>query len=114
MKVIVDERGVTHVDMGWLLKSLISAGVLGAMTAVLTVVIGYPALSQKVEDQSAKNVRLENTQATLAKNQKVIDEQVRNLKADSKWTQEKLDALLEAEGITKRIPRPLVEDSKLE
>ncbi|KKN09567.1 hypothetical protein LCGC14_1045290 [marine sediment metagenome] len=102
---------------GWLVKLMVgavcAAGVVGLATLVYGVLSGYPGLVTKVKAQETRTEALEGGQAILAINQRVMDEAVRNIEADSGWTQLKLDALLEEAKVTKRIRRPKVKRSEL-
>lgn len=104
------ERGLARL----MVASVCTAGAIALATLVYGVLMGYPGLVSKVLAQETDITVLEIAQEVLAKNQRVIDESVRDLKADSEWTQLKLDALLEEMNVTKRIPRPKLKPTELE
>lgn len=109
-KVCQNGDGSQSVDLGWVVKTVLAL----AIASFIGTVAGVPLLSKDVSAQEEKIKVMEKTQDRIVRNQGVIDEQVRGLKADSEWTQLKLNALLEANNVTKRINRPNVSDSKLE
>jgi endonuclease/exonuclease/phosphatase (EEP) superfamily protein YafD len=109
-----DEDGNAHIDLGWLLKTLIGAGALGALTTLAGIVIGFPSFINRIEATEAEQKKMKAAQHVIAKNQRIIDENVRQLQAESEWTQKKLDVLLTKAGVTERITRPRVERSQLE
>ncbi len=102
--------GSESIDLGWVVKIVLGL----AIASFIGTVAGVPLLSRDVSAQEEKITAIEKAQEAIARNQVVIDEQVRGLKADSDWTQLKLNALLEANNVTKRINRPNVSDTKLE
>lgn len=105
--------GSQRIDLGWLIKSVIIVIVISGLGLVWNSAITVPSLADDLEEQEIRITRVEDGQKIITHNQIVIDEQVRGLRADSSWAQEKLNALLEAAGVTKRIKRPQVEDSEL-
>lgn len=120
-RVCENGDGSQSIDLGWVIKIILGL----AIASFIGTVAGVPLLSYDVAAQEEKIAAIETAQkekikiieaaqSAIARNQVVIDEQVRNLKADSDWTQLKLNALLEANNVTKRINRPSVSDSKLE
>lgn len=104
-----NDNGSYNINLGWFIRGII--GIL--LVFILTSTVGFPIIVKDVLAQEEEIKVIKKAQEIVERNQIVIDENVRNLTADSKWTHKKLNALLEAEGIT-IIERPDVEDSKLE
>ena len=107
-------EGPARVELGWLLKSLISAGAVAALISVTGVMVGFPSLADDVKDNEKRISAVERALKATTRNQMKIDEVVRQQSADQEWANKKLDALLEASGINRRIPRPKIPDSTLE
>lgn len=108
------EDGTVHIDLGWIIKSVISGGAVVALVAAYSSVTGVGPLTKRVSAQELRLESLEDSQRTMARNQRVVDEEVRIVKANTSWIQEALEVVLEKAGVTKRIPRPAVEPSRLE
>ena len=109
-KVNVSGDGSQTIELGWMIKLVLASG----LASVLAAAVGFPILVKDVAANDEEIETIKKAQAVFVRNQGVLDEEVRGLRADSRWSGEKLDALLEANGVTKRIPRPQVEDSNLE
>jgi hypothetical protein len=102
--------GTQKIDLGWIVQTVLALGIASFLGAI----IGIPLLAATVSANDEEIAIIKKAQVISARNQVVLDEQVRGLKADSSWTQDKLNALLKAAGVTEHIKRPDVEDSKLE
>ena len=111
-RVIQDsESGITgEVDLGWLYKALIAAGAIGAFTALL----GVPLLGLRVSTAEENVTTLIADVARQERNQSALDTNQRILMQESLWAQYKLDALLEVNGVTKRIRKPPLPKTALE
>lgn len=107
IKIIQNEGQPPTLEWSWAVKTTAGIVLAGFLSSLAVVLLGYPSLADDVKEQEQKVKVLE-------KNQRKIDETVRNVQADTRWTNAKLDAMLMEMGITKRITRPEVEDSKLE
>ena len=112
-----DPTSAGDVDLGWLFKGLIIAGAIGAFTAILGLpTLGYRVASGEEQDESfvADIARVDADIARAKRNQYELDTNQRILMQESEWTQDKLDALLVANGVTERIKRPPLPKSSLE
>lgn len=109
-----NSAGEPHIELGWLIKSVMVLAIAGALTALATAVIGFPSLANDVKAQQEELNSLEASQHVIVQNQRVIDEEVRNLKADSALAQNKLDAVLKALKVTEQFRRPPPEPTRLE
>lgn len=111
---IVQRDDQTHIELGWLVKSIMTFGALGAIGTIATIVLGYPSLAEDVEENTAAIEQIESALRKAQRNQIKIDERLRRQEAGQTWANSKLDALLEAGGVNKRIPQPSVPESTLE
>ena len=106
-----EDAGIAgEIDLGWLFKALITAGVIGAATTLL----GVPLLAHRVSTAEENDTTLSEDVARTERNLHELDTNQRILMQESEWTQDKLDALLVANGVTKRIKKPALPDSSLE
>lgn len=114
VRVVKDENGnEPTLVFGWVIKaagvSLISAAIGGIALALLSV----PALKTDAKAQKKEVESLQKSQHVIVSNQRVIDEEVRNLKADQSLANGKLDEVLVLLKSTKQFKRPAVENSRL-
>ena len=109
-EIVDNGDGTTRVDLGSIVSTLIVVGVLSGLTALGTVsVLAYRATAEE-----AKVEEIDEDVQRQGRNQMRMDEQQRRLGQDSQHALAKLDALLEAMKVTKRIPRPALPPSSLE
>ena len=101
-----DGNGSGSIEVSWALKIAGGLALTAALTGGTAAVIGYPTLRSDVDE-------IVVAQTTSERNLRVVDEDVRNLKADSKLAQDKLDALLEAAEVHRSFRRPDVEPTRL-
>lgn len=100
-------------EFQWWVKPLIVAGCLAAFSSILGLVSSYPSLAQGVSDNTARISSLEESQKVIVANQRLIDEGVRNIQADSEFILDKTDEVLQMVNSTKQFKRPKVKPSQL-
>lgn len=110
LKVQTKDDGSLSIDLGWAIKLVLGL----VITSIVGSVASIPFLSIDVSAQETRLKIVEAAQSRVERNQALMDETMRNLKADSDWAQLKLDRLLTALQVTERIDRPDVLESKLE
>ena len=97
----------------WWVKPLIVTGTLVLISSVLGLLAGYPSLAQGVSANADRISSLEASQKVIVANQRLIDEGVRNIQADSEFILDKTDEVLQMVNSTKQFKRPKVKPSQL-
>ncbi|MCP4869276.1 MAG: hypothetical protein GY898_11220 [Proteobacteria bacterium] len=109
-RVVDNGDGTQHVDLSNLLTTLIVAAILAGGTALVTVGV----LVFRAEAAEGDIEAIEEDVSRQGRNQILLDAQQRRIGQDSEHANLKLDALLEAMEVTKRIPHPPLPASELE
>lgn len=106
-KAKTESGEAVHLDP--IVEKLLMALFLGAVTGAVTLaVLGWRMASAEddLEDATKKATRNEA-------NIEILDRQQREIQRDQVWANKKLDALLEASGVTERVERPPLPASEL-
>ena len=110
MRVIQNGDGSHNVELGTVLSALITAAVLAAAGALVTVgILGWRATASET-----KIAAVETDLARQGRNQMRLDERQRHIRKDVRWANDKLDAVLQEIGSTRRITEPDLPSSSLE
>lgn len=104
-----EPSGAETIQLGAMFTALLAIAVtsgLGALGTVATLAWRADANDRRVE-------KVETHVDTQGKNQLILDRSLREAKRDVTWANNKLDALLEANGITERLPQPELPRSEI-
>jgi len=88
-------------------------GYTGAVLALLSAAVIAGGVLVRVEMVAADQEETEKKINCLKTNQRLLDENQRQLQADMAWSHEKLDIILNAIGHSEQVKRPDVEPSRM-
>lgn len=106
-KAQTESGEAVHLDP--LVEKLLAALLIGAVSGAITLGVLVWRVTAAEADGSETAAKARRNEANI----EILDRQQREIQRDQTWANRKLDALLEAQGVTARIDRPVLPPSEL-